>query len=107
MGIAFMHIPLFVGNVDEEDYYFNIAKNKRMCLLQQFADAGISKVFCGHYHRNAGGHWSSTSKLSPGLDVEVVVSSAVGCQLGDDKAGIRIVNVLQNEVVHKYFYLED
>ena len=56
-----MHIPFFVNTVDEDDSYFAIPKQDRVALLQQFADAGIKKVFCGHYHRNAGGMWSKTN----------------------------------------------
>lgn len=57
----------------------------------------MKAVFCGHYHRNAGG-------CHDGLDV--VVSSAIGCQLGDDAHGVRVVVVTEDQVVHRYHSLE-
>lgn len=58
---------------------------------------GVKAIFCGHYHRNAGG-------CHDGLDV--VVSSAIGCQLGEDTHGVRVVVVTADEVVHRYHSLE-
>ena len=67
-------------------------------MLQQFKDAGVTKVFCGHYHRNAGG-WDE--------DLEVVVTSAIGAQIGNDGHGMRIVKVTEDKITHEYFKLED
>ncbi|KAI9526740.1 Serine/threonine-protein phosphatase cpped1 [Dissostichus eleginoides] len=58
---------------------------------------GVKAVFSGHYHRNAGG-------LHDGLDM--VVSSAIGCQLGDDAHGLRVVLVTDEAIVHRYVSLE-
>ena len=55
-------------------------------------------MFAGHYHRNAGG-------FDEGL--EVVVTSAIGCQCGKDVSGMRIVKVTQNSIQHKYYGLDD
>lgn len=58
---------------------------------------GVKAVFSGHYHRNAGG-------CHGGLDM--VVSSAIGCQLGKDTHGVRVVVVTADDVVHRYYSLE-
>ena len=58
---------------------------------------GVKAVFSGHYHRNAGG-------CHGGLDM--VVSSAIGCQLGDDTHGIRVVVVTADGITHRYHSLE-
>uniref|UniRef100_A0A8C6SCY0 Calcineurin-like phosphoesterase domain containing 1 n=1 Tax=Neogobius melanostomus TaxID=47308 RepID=A0A8C6SCY0_9GOBI len=58
---------------------------------------GVKAVFSGHYHRNAGG-------CHDGLDM--VVSSAIGCQLGEDAHGLRVVAVTERGIVHRYFSLE-
>ncbi|MEQ2221357.1 Serine/threonine-protein phosphatase cpped1 [Ilyodon furcidens] len=58
---------------------------------------GVKAVFSGHYHRNAGGRHG-------GLDM--VVTSAIGCQLGDDTHGVRVVAVTADTVVHRYHSLE-
>ena len=59
--VIFMHIPLFLSSGDEEDSYFAIPQRERMSMLERFADAGVSKVFSGHYHRNGGGVWTRTN----------------------------------------------
>ncbi|XP_060795671.1 serine/threonine-protein phosphatase CPPED1 isoform X3 [Neoarius graeffei] len=57
---------------------------------------GVKAVFSGHYHRNAGG-------CHAGLDM--VVSSAIGCQLGEDTHGVRVVVVTADKIIHRYHTL--
>ncbi|KAG7507700.1 Serine serine/threonine-protein phosphatase CPPED1 [Solea senegalensis] len=95
--LVFQHIPLYLKTPDEEDDYFNLQKVVRQNLLDRFKRAGVKAVFSGHYHRNAGG-------CHGGLDM--VVSSAIGCQLGDDAHGVRVVVVTADGVVHRYHSLE-
>ncbi|KAF7242921.1 Serine/threonine-protein phosphatase CPPED1 [Varanus komodoensis] len=58
----------------------------------------VKAVFSGHYHRNAGG-------LHHGLDM--VVSSAIGCQLGEDTHGVRVVAVTAEKIAHRYYSLDE
>ncbi|KAM8729651.1 serine/threonine-protein phosphatase CPPED1 [Acanthopagrus schlegelii] len=95
--LVFQHIPLYLKSPDEEDDYFNLQRGVRQNLLDRFKKAGVKAVFSGHYHRNAGG-------CHGGLDM--VVSSAIGCQLGEDTHGVRVVAVTADEVVHRYYSLE-
>ncbi|KAM4715373.1 serine/threonine-protein phosphatase CPPED1 [Anableps anableps] len=95
--LVFQHIPLYVKSPDEEDEYFNLHKDVRQRLMERFKRAGVKAVFSGHYHRNAGG-------CHDGLDM--VVTSAIGCQLGDDTHGVRVVVVTADAVVHRYYSLE-
>lgn len=67
-------------------------------MLNKFREAGVKHIFCGHYHRNAGGLYG---------DLEVIVTSAIGCQLGEDKSGMRIVRVSENKIEHKYYGLQE
>ncbi len=53
---------------------------------------------CGHYHRNAGGMYK---------DLELIVTSAVGCPLGKDPSGFRICNVDEQKISHKYIPFRD
>lgn len=96
--ILFQHIPWFLNEPEEEKEYFNIEKELRLKMLNKFYDAGIRTIFSGHYHRNAGGFFK---------DLELIVTSAVGAQLGDDKSGARIVKVFDDAIHHEYFALED
>ncbi|KAF8796857.1 Serine/threonine-protein phosphatase CPPED1 like protein [Argiope bruennichi] len=96
--IIFQHIPWFLKNHDEEKEYFNIFPELRLKMLKKFYDANIRAIFCGHYHRNAGGFYK---------DLEVIVTSAVGCQMGDDKSGFRIVKLGEEKIEHEYLAFED
>ncbi|XP_030068680.1 serine/threonine-protein phosphatase CPPED1 isoform X2 [Microcaecilia unicolor] len=97
-AIIFQHIPLFLKNVKEDHDYFNIEGSLRQELLARFHKAGIKAVFSGHYHQNAGGTHN-------GLDM--VVSSAIGCQLGEDTHGLRVVIVTADKIIHKYYSLTE
>lgn len=91
--VVFQHIPWFVENSDEEKMYFNVEKELRMKKLEQFFQAGVRKIFCGHYHRNAGGFYK---------ELEVIVTSAIGCQIGSDEHGMRVVKVRKGGLEHSY-----
>lgn len=96
--VVFQHIPWFINDPEEDKEYFNIEFGLRKTMLDKFYDAGVRKIFCGHYHRNAGGWYK---------DLEVVVTSAIGCQLGNDPHGMRIVRVDEKSITHKYHGLDD
>jgi len=96
--VLFQHIPWFVESPDEEKIYFNVEKELRMKKLEQFHKAGVRKIFCGHYHRNAGGFYK---------DLEVVVTSAIGCQIGPDQHGMRVVKVRKAGLEHQYHPLDN
>nr|XP_045377678.1 serine/threonine-protein phosphatase CPPED1 isoform X2 [Camelus bactrianus] len=59
---------------------------------------GVKAVFSGHYHRHAGGTYQ---------DLDMVVSSAIGCQLGKDTHGLRVVVVTAEKIVHRYYSLDE
>ncbi|XP_033022936.1 serine/threonine-protein phosphatase CPPED1 isoform X2 [Lacerta agilis] len=59
---------------------------------------GVKAVFSGHYHQNAGGFYKN---------IEMVVSSAIGCQLGKDTHGLRVVAVTPEKIVHRYYSLNE
>ncbi|NXV77380.1 CPPED phosphatase, partial [Atlantisia rogersi] len=96
--IVFQHIPLFLREPDEDHDYFNLEKTVRQELMDKFHKAGVRAVFSGHYHRNAGGSYRG---------LEMVVSSAVGCQLGEDTHGLRVVVVTEEKIVHRYYSLDE
>lgn len=97
-SIVFEHIPWFLQQFDEEDDYFNIRKDVRLKWLRKFYEAGVTKIMCGHYHRNAGGWYEN---------MELVVTTAIGAQCGDDKSGVRIVKILDDSIEHKYYPMQE
>jgi len=96
--VIFQHIPWFLKDPDEGKDYFNIEINLRKKMLTKFVDNNVTKIFCGHYHRNAGGWYKN---------LEVVVTSAIGCRLGSDPHGMRIVKVYESNIDHEYHALEN
>lgn len=100
--VIFQHIPWFVENADEDKFYFNVEPELRKKKLEQLHMAGVAKIFCGHYHRNAGGWYPSEDKK----ELEIVVTSAIGCQIGPDQHGMRIVQVTEKQINHQYHSIE-
>jgi len=96
--VMFQHIPWFLEKPGEAKEYFNLWPDIRRKCLNKFKKAGVSKIFCGHYHRNAGG-WDG--------DLELVITSAIGCQVGDDPHGMRLVEVMKSGIKHQYYGLDD
>ena len=97
--VIFQHIPWFLKSPDEPKQYFNIEVDLRKKMLNKFKRSNVSKIFCGHYHRNAGG-WD-------GPNLELIVTSAIGCQIGNDPHGMRIVKVHKSDIKHEYISLDD
>ncbi|XP_044927976.1 serine/threonine-protein phosphatase CPPED1 isoform X3 [Mustela nigripes] len=97
-AIVFQHIPLFLRSIDEDDDYFNLTKSVRKEVANKLTRAGVTAVFSGHYHRNAGGTYQN---------LDMVVSSAIGCQLGQDTHGLRVVVVTAKKIIHRYYSLDE
>ena len=97
--VIFQHIPLFIEKSDEPDHiYFNIPYTERKGLIERFKKAGVHKIFCGHYHKNAGGFDD---------ELECVVTTAIGAQLGTDRHGYRLVEVSENDIKHEFIRVTD
>lgn len=105
--VLFQHIPWFLNTPDEENEYFNIDQDIRKPMLDKFLAAGVSTIFCGHYHRNAGGSYKG---------MEEVVTSAMGCtlsentsvlEIGDTPSGLRVVKVHEKSISHQYYGMDD
>ena len=97
-SVVFQHIPYFVKTADEDKVYYNYAEPLRSTMLSKLESAGVSKIFTGHYHENAGGWYKG---------LEVVVTSAIGLQQGEDNNGFRVVEVSEGKIEHKYVELTE
>ena len=117
-AFAYQHVPPFLQNPQENKQYFNLDQETRTALLDKLCKAGVSKLFCGHYHSNAGGWYPSDSERL----LEVVVTTAIGCQLGSDtelpglidawpekrtRPAVRFVTVEESVSHHKLQGIED
>ncbi|KAI3365551.1 hypothetical protein L3Q82_010634 [Scortum barcoo] len=113
--LVFQHIPLYLKSPDEEDDYFNLQRVVRQNLLDRFKKAG--HIFSqGEFLLADNGPRGESRLLRPlspkrrrlprrRLDM-VIVSSAIGCQLGEDTHGVRVVVVTTDGVTHRYHSLE-
>ena len=93
--VVFMHHPLFVEKVDEADGE-NLPLAIRRQLLDLFHKYGVHYIFAGHLHHNAGAHDG---------DIELIETSAAGRPLGDDPSGLRIAELTDKKIVHKFYGL--
>ena len=94
--VLFQHHSWFLEKGDEPNQYFNIELEKRKGYLDLLKAAGVRYVFAGHYHRNS---------LGKDGDLEMITSGPVGQPLGNDPSGIRIVNVRETGLDHRYYTL--
>ncbi|XP_054161631.1 serine/threonine-protein phosphatase CPPED1-like [Oppia nitens] len=98
--VVFQHIPYFLREVYEKDDRFKtcIKEDLRIKMLYKLHKSGARYVFSGHYHSNAGGMYK---------DLEQVVTSALGGQLGTDQSGLRVVKVYENSIQHQYYSVDE
>lgn len=96
--VAFQHIPFFIDDPEEDDQYFNVPKERRFKYLDKLREVGVKHIFCGHFHKNAGGRYK---------DLELVITSAIGAPLGNDPSGYREVNVEEDNIKHRYVTIKD
>ena len=94
MRVVFSHHPLFTTHPDDEDSRLHLPTARRQPLLELFRKHCVSAMFSGHLHRN---------KYARDGDMAMVISSAVGVQMGDDGSGYRVVKVLQDRIDHDYY----
>jgi 3',5'-cyclic AMP phosphodiesterase CpdA len=92
--IVFQHIPFFEKDPDEAEVYNNVPPDTRKRYLKLLHEYGVRYVFAGHLHYNAGAR---------DREIEEVISGPVGMPLRDGKSGLRIVNVSDKGIAHKFY----
>ena len=96
--MVFAHHPPFVTHLGEGNSWLVLPRERRLLLVDLFKAHGVAAVFAGHWHRN---HMSYYGGL------QIVTSGPVGCPLGDDPSGLRVVKVLDDRIEHAYYALDD
>jgi 3',5'-cyclic AMP phosphodiesterase CpdA len=92
------HHPLFLDHPDEPDTYWNLPRERRRPLYDRLRRAGVTLAFAGHWHRN---------NVAVHDGFEMVTSGPVGYPLGSDPSGLRIVDITENHISHRYLSLEE
>lgn len=87
--LVFGHHPFFLEDIDEEDGYFQIQKDKRKAYFDMFARRGVSAVYSGHLHNNAEGEYNG---------IPSITTTSVAYQIGDAEPSVRVITVDGGEV---------
>ncbi len=95
--VALHHHPLFVKHSLEADDWMVIPGERRRILLDIFEEHGVSLSISGHLHRN---------QIARYGDIQLVSTGPVGCPLGADPSGVRVVKVYQDRIEHEYFAMD-
>ena len=95
--IVLHHHPLFVKHSLEADDWMVIPGKGRRVLLDIFEEYGVSLAISGHLHRN---------QIARYGDIQLVSTGSVGCPLGVDPSGVRIVKVYGDRIEHEYFAMD-
>ena len=95
--IIFMHHPLYLDNPNEEDNYFVIPLRRRLIILDLLVEYEVTAVCTGHLHKNNYRKFGTTKFISTG---------SVGYPLGEDPSGIRIIDLSDTKMSHRYISLE-
>ncbi len=92
--VVFQHHPFFLKDPAEKDAYFNVPLAVRAKYLELLREHGVTHVFAGHYHRNAGGRAGA---------MEMVTTGPVGKPLGQGtRSGLRIGIVRPSGIEHRW-----
>jgi hypothetical protein len=67
-------------------------------MLALMKESGVAAVFAGHYHGNA---------LAKDESLEMVTTGPVGKALRKDPSGLRIVEVREDGLCHRYYGLDE
>lgn len=84
VSLIFTHHPFFLEDLDEDDGYFQIQKDKRQEYFDMFKDRGVNAVFAGHLH-------DSRAAVYQGIPMLTTTSAAF--QLGKSKPSVRVIRV--------------
>ena len=95
--IIFMHHPLYLNAPNEDDNYFVIPLRRRSRILDLLVEHEVTAVCTGHLHKNNYKKFGTTELISTG---------SVGYPLGEDPSGIRIIELTDTKISHKYLSLE-
>lgn len=98
VSILFTHHPFFLQRIDEPEGYSTLAPEIRRRCFADFERLRVDAVFAGHLHDNAEAEYRG---------IPMIVTSAVGRQLGAAKPGVRIIWIREGSIRHRYFPIEE
>lgn len=94
---VFLHCPVILKDIDEENNYFNFPKKKRAEYITLFKEYGVDVVFAGHTHMD-----NSTAKGTVAEGIRFVIAGPVGSPLGLGYSGFEVVTVSKDGIDCSY-----
>ena len=88
--LVFCHHPFFMTDIEEEDSYFPIQKDKRKKYFDLFAQNGVSAVYAGHRHDGFDGEY---------MGVAMKTTASVGYRLGETPNSYRCIVIDKGQIV--------
>ena len=89
VSIIFSHHPFFLKNIDEEDGYFQIQKDKRQEYFNVCTELDVNALYAGHLHNDSEGSYEG---------IPVSTTTSVAFQIGPAQPSIRVITVSDGEV---------
>ena len=89
VSIIFSHHPFFLKNIDEEDGYFQIQKDKRQEYFNICTELDVNALYAGHLHNDSVGSYEG---------IPVRTTTSVAFQIGPAQPSIRVITVSDGEV---------
>ena len=86
---VFMHCPVILNDINEDNNYFNFPKKKRAEYIALFKEYGVDVVFVGHTHMD----YDTTAE-----GIRFVTAGPVGSPLGRGYSGYELVTVSKDRV---------
>lgn len=90
---VFLHCPVILETIGEENGYFNFPKGKRAEYIALFKKYGVAAVFAGHTHME----YNTQAE-----GIRFVTAGPVGSPLGRGYSGYEIINVTKNGFSTEY-----
>ncbi|MBQ2112265.1 MAG: metallophosphoesterase [Bacteroidales bacterium] len=87
--IVFSHHPFFLGEIDEEDGYFQIQKSKRQRYFDLCKEKDVDALYAGHLHNNSSGEYSG---------IPVRTTTSVAFQIGEAQPSIRVITITDDTI---------
>lgn len=94
--ILLQTIPLFCKNMDEANDANNIDISTRQEITPKLKEANVKYIFTGHLNR-----------VGKDKDLEMIQTSLLGKTSDVENPGFRVVKVKPEEVLHKFFELDN
>ena len=90
---VFLHCPVILETIAEENGYFNFPKGKRAEYIALFKKYGVAAVFAGHTHMK----YNTQAE-----GIRFVTAGPVGSPLGRGYSGYEVINVTKNGFSTEY-----